>query len=132
MNATHKPEAPDDLDRMFSDFFKAQLKQPWPNAPLPPAAKPEPHRSAFAEVLGFLTKNRPQLTLAASVALALGAGLLLSNQFQPGDRPGRGPAPSGPSLFDGSDADGNKGVLPQIDKNKALDNGAKMDLGKIE
>ena len=33
MNATSPQNETDATDQLFSDFFKAQLKQPWPKAP---------------------------------------------------------------------------------------------------
>ena len=31
-------EPSDELDRLLSDFFKGELKKPWPKAPVPPGA----------------------------------------------------------------------------------------------
>lgn len=72
---------PDDLDRLLGDFFKAQLRHPWPNAPVPPAAAAEPServrvRPRAAETPAPARRDaaaRARFTLAASVALMLGA-----------------------------------------------------------
>jgi hypothetical protein len=124
-----KPEAPDELDKLFSDFFKAQLRQPWPNAPVASAAAPasEPKPATLAK--GRDGTARARLTLAASVALALGACWTLSNGLQPTERPnGTSPSPAPGMLQDGGAKD--TGVLPTIEKHKATgDNGGmKIDL----
>src|SRR5215468_8251064 len=91
-------ETQDDLDRLFSEFFKAQLKHPWPNAPVPAAsasAQPTEPSELRAARAADAPRNAPALarrdnsararfTLAASVALMLGACWYLSNGFQPG------------------------------------------------
>ena len=61
---------PDELDRKFSGFFKAQLPQHWPQAPVGKAEVPQ-HRAA-------LQFDKGRVTLAASVACLLGLGLALS------------------------------------------------------
>ena len=61
---------PDELDRKFSGFFKAQLPQHWPQAPVGHAEVPQ-HRAA-------LQFDKGRVTLAASVACLLGLGLALS------------------------------------------------------
>lgn len=136
-------DAPDDLDRRFSDFFKAQLKQPWPNAPLP-AARPAPPVEPAALVAARATERpqaaparrdssaRARVTLAASVALMLGTCWYLSDGFRPGARPATNPTPNGPSLFDGGGAHDDKGVLPEVEKIKAIGAPPKIDMGEIE
>lgn len=120
-------ESPEELDRLFSEFFKSQLKHPWPNCPVPASAEPAratPRRDSTA---------RARLTLAASVALMLGTCWYMSDGFRSGPRAVPEPNPSGSGLFNDSDAKGTKGgVLDTINKNKANDNGDKMDLGKFE
>lgn len=133
-------QPPDDLDRLFSDFFKAQLKQPWPNAPVPPTAvtpaEPASLVTARAEPPAAParrdTGTRARVTLAASVALMLGTCWYLSSGAQPGTRPAGAPQPNGPSLFDGSGANDNTGVLPQIEKNKAIGAPPKIDVTEID
>jgi hypothetical protein len=142
MNATlTKTETPDELDRLLSDFFKAQFNQPWPKAPTPAAAATEPSELVTARTASA-PRNEPaptrrdntaraRFTLAASVAVFLGASWLLSNGFQPGTQPV--PTPNGsPSMFD-KGVSKDQGILPTIQKNKALDNdgGFKMDPVKI-
>src|SRR5215213_8749196 len=97
-------ESSEELDRLFSEFFKAQLKHPWPNAPVPAsgAAKPAEPSELVTARTAETPRNAPaparrdnsaraRFTLAASVALMLGTCWYLSNGFQPGSRPGVGP-----------------------------------------
>lgn len=135
-------QPPDELDRLFSDFFKSQLKQPWPNAPVPPAAVARPAEPASlvtaraAEAPAAPARRdsgtRARVTLAASVALMLGTCWYLSSEVRPGSRPAGTPKPNGPSLFDGSGANDNTGVLPQIEKNKAIGAPPKLDVSEID
>ena len=39
MNA-NTPDHPDDLDRLLSDFFKSQMKKPWPAVRVPEPVEP--------------------------------------------------------------------------------------------
>lgn len=131
------PETPDELDRLFSEFFKAQLKQPWPNAPIPTASGATAEPSALVNSRAADSSRatapahrdntaRARFTLAASVALAIGACWFLSNGFQPSDRETGPTQKIGGMLPDGGAKD--QGVLPEIQKNKALDNpGVKLD-----
>lgn len=133
---------PDDLDRLFSDFFKAQLKQPWPNAPLPPVAAKSAQPAEPATLVTARAAEAPaaparrdsgaraRVTLAASVALMLGTCWYLSNGVQPGTRPAPAPKPNGPGLFEAGAND--TGVLPQIEKNKAIGAPPKIDMGEID
>ena len=142
------PETPDELDRLFSDFFKGQLKRPWPGAPTTSAAaQAEPSELAAARAADAprnLPSSAPQakgrngavrarFTLAASVALLLGTCWALSNGFQPGTRPTLAPGtPTERRMLKESGAH-DKGILPEIQKNKANDNGGlKIDAGKFE
>jgi hypothetical protein len=142
------PETPDELDRAFSEFFKAQLKQPWPKAPLPPGAtaKAEPSELAATRA-AEAPRNQPspasrdntaraRFTLAASVALMLGTCWYLSNGFEPGARPGQVPVTPGPSLLQNGGADGNKfAPLQKIGEDKAKETPVgppKIDMGKLE
>ncbi len=146
MNATTQPAAnPDELDRLFSDFFKSQLKRPWPNAPIPVAAAPAEPSGLVAGRTGETPRNRPspatrdntaraRFTLAASVALMLGTCWYLSNGFEPGARSGAPAAnPALPSMLNGADADGNKHLpLRTIEQDKAKEHGPKIDMDKFE
>lgn len=138
-------ESPDELDRLFSEFFKAQLRHPWPNAPVPAAtATPSEPSELVAARAADGPRNAPtaprrdgtaraRFTLAASVALMLGTCWYLSNGFQPGARPGQGNpnTPTGPGIFTNTDAN-DKGVLKGVQKAKTDANGGKMDMGKFE
>ncbi|MBM3983126.1 MAG: hypothetical protein FJ304_23210 [Planctomycetes bacterium] len=136
---------PDPLDHLFSDFFKAQLKQPWPKAPLAGggrAAEPSELAAARASdtpcnepapvARGRDNTARARFTLAASVAIALGATWFLSNGSETGPRGGT-PTKPGPGLFNKSDAKGTKGgVLDTINENKANGDAPKVDPNKFE
>jgi hypothetical protein len=142
-------DAPEDLDRMFAEFFKAQLKHPWPNAPVPgatSAAKSAEPSELVAARATEMTEPAPtaaprdntaraRLTLAASVALMLGTCWYLSNGYQPGSRPVQGtptPPVPGSGVFNGSGAN-DQGVLPEVKKIKAEERGGpKIDMGKFE
>ena len=89
----HSPQPPDELDRKFSAFFKAQLPQQWPQAPVG-QAEVSLHRTAPQF-------DKGRATLAASIACLLGLGLALS--YGP-TFPGRA-TPNG-GLLQNSDADG--------------------------
>lgn len=88
------PDTPDELDRLLSDFFKAQLKQPWPKAPLPPSAPVPIVPSELVSVRAYDADRRSlrsptdstaraRFTLAVSVALALGAAWLFTSSYEP-------------------------------------------------
>lgn len=146
MNANPLPNSPDALDALLSDFFKAQLKKPWPKAPLPEGARAaEPSELATARA-AEAPRNAPspqrdstaraRFTLAASVALLLGTGWFLADGFQPGPRPGANPVTGAPAhpLLPGSSADGDDHLpLKKIgeDKAKGNDGGLKIDLDGI-
>ncbi len=142
-HGTHGKSGAGDLDQLLSDFFKSQLKQPWPKAPVPVAhATVEP-----SELVATRTTESPRnapakfrdntararFTLAASVALLLGTGWLLTNGYEPGTRPAGCPTPaiSGPGMLSGGSADGDKHLpLKKMgeDKAKGNDGGIKIDL----
>jgi hypothetical protein len=122
-------EPADNLDRLFSDFFKSELKNPWPAAPATPASEPsvlvatrnartDAHRNQPMTAARD-TSSKSRYTLAASVALFLGTCWYLSNGFQPGDRPNLSPATngSGPSIKDVGA--GNPDVLKKLREDKA-------------
>jgi hypothetical protein len=119
------PNSPDDLDRLLSDFFKAQMKNPWPHAPLAQSAEPselatrtDAPRNEPAPARRDQTA-RAKFTLAASVALLLGTAFYMSDGYAPAARTGTQPAINAPSLFNGSDAKGTPGgVLDTISKDK--------------
>ena len=144
-------ETPDELDRLLADFFKAQLKRPWPGAPTPTATakSAEPSELAAARAAD-VPRNHPtparrdntaraRFTLAASVALMFGTCWYLSDGFQPGERPGQGtPVPAGPRLLPHGGASGtDHETLQKLQENKAKANdgnggGDKIDMGKFE
>ncbi len=68
MNAHSPQPSPDDLDRAFSQFFRAQVPAKWPAAPIPADAAPARAAGSW----------RVRLTLAASVAAMLAFGLAVS------------------------------------------------------
>lgn len=69
---------PDDLDQVFSRYFKAQLPSRWPVAPIPVHAAP-------AVPAARTGSWRTRLTLGASVAALLAVGFGLS--YGPGTVP---------------------------------------------
>jgi hypothetical protein len=153
-------ETSDELDQLFSDFFKGQLKQPWPNAPVPSSgASASTGAKASSEPSGLVASRaadsprnttpaphargrdstaRARFTLAASVALMLGTCWYLSNGYQPGTRSEQiVPTPGPPTLLQNGGASGTDDLrLKKIEEDKAkgiLDNGGtKMDAGKFE
>ncbi len=68
---------PDNLDRLFSAYFKEQVPQPWPPFRGTPVAA--------AEVRSTAAPSR--YVLAASAAALLGLGLYLSSGVQQSNRP---------------------------------------------
>lgn len=148
MNTTPTSAAPpDNLDRLFSEFFKAEMKHPWPKAPsTAPAARPaEPSELAALRAAGS-SRNEPapaakgrdhtaraRFTLAASVALALGATWFLSNGFEPAARQGNAPAQGTGPMLPGGSASGQDDLrLKEIENNKLKGDAPKMDPGKFE
>jgi hypothetical protein len=135
------PNSPDDLDRLLSDFFKAQMKNPWPNAPLAQTAepselatRPEAPRNEPAPARRDQTA-RAKFTLAASVAFLLGTAFYMSDGYAPTARPVAQPATNGtgPSLFKGSEAKGTPGgVLETISKDKGNGGAPKVDPSQFE
>lgn len=141
-----KPEKPDDLDRLLSEFFKSELKKPWPKAPGTGAPKSEPSELAAART-AEAPRNQPspsardntaraRFTLAASVALLLGTCWYLSNGFQPTASPGPAPSlPSTPKMLPVGGADGkNDPRLLKISEDNAKEPPVappKIDMGKI-
>jgi hypothetical protein len=149
---TNPPDrgAPDELDRLLSDFFKARLKHPWPDAPRPSAgfgaalATIGPSELATVRTASA-PRNRPaaagrdgiarsRFTLAASVALMLGTCWYLSDGAAPGPRPAPGPTSSGPALLSGATADGDSHQpLKVIRKDKATgDLGPAIDMDDLK
>jgi hypothetical protein len=78
---------------------------------------------------------RARFTLAASVALAVGACWFLSNGFQPGERPGQGTNGPKDTILNNGGASGTD-HLPlknmEADRAKGNNGGIKIDLGKEE
>jgi len=84
-----QPTLPHDpVDAALSDYFKSAMPKAWPAAP----RTAEPAGSVASR---SATGTRARFTLAASVALALGAGLWLSGGPQPATRP----VPAKPALL---------------------------------
>ena len=121
----------DSLDAMFSTFFKAQVKAPWPVAPAPSVLS-EPSSLAAARSAGVEAPrnepvstgrdagNKSRYTLAASVALLLGTCWTLSSGFQSADRPAPTAAPNGPSISYNPLTASDPDALTELRKEKAL------------
>lgn len=100
MNHESKPNPPDDLDRMLSAYFKAQVPHPWP-----------PFRGGPAEPAGLRSAAAPsRYVLAASAAALLGLGLYLSSGVQHPSAPAEH-ATQGTGLLKNATANG-KGLIP--------------------
>jgi hypothetical protein len=100
---------PDDLDRVFSRYFKAQLPAQWPAAPVPV------HTAPAVPVARTSGSWRNRLTLAASVAALLAIGFGVS--YGPG---------SGPSQPNGT-IDTSKTFAGPRDDGKGLGDHLKKD-----
>jgi hypothetical protein len=123
----HTPPSDESIDRLLSEFLKAQLPQPWPAAPATAASEPSvlvADRAGAAEAPRNQpaprdTTARSRFTLAASVALLLGTCWTLSNGFQAGDRPATGTNGNGPGIsLNGTTADGKDGLPGAVAKEK--------------
>jgi hypothetical protein len=130
MNQT--PTTPDfrvePIDSLLSDFFKAQLTQPWPAAPATTAsepsvlvasrnAAPESPRNQPAAVAARDASTKSRYTLAASVALLLGVCWYCADGYQPAERPAAG-TPTG-GMLDGAGAS-NPDALKNLREKNAV------------
>jgi hypothetical protein len=119
-----RAEPVDALDRLLSNYFKAQLKQPWPAAPQAPVVEPSSfvvERMARAEqplrkTATSDTNSRARYTLATSVALLLGTCWFVSDGFQPANRIDTLPAGGGVLSDAGA---GNPAVLEELKHDRA-------------
>lgn len=102
---TRIPNRPDDhVDRLYADYFRAQLPARWPNPPTPWA---DPARPATAASGDPASKSR--WALAASVALLIGTCWYLSGHISDGKRkPG----------FDPEGGAANSKLLKEFGKDK--------------
>ncbi|MBA4188776.1 MAG: hypothetical protein C0467_12325 [Planctomycetaceae bacterium] len=130
----------DSLDAMFSDFFKHQLKKPWPAAPVAPSVHSEP--STLAVARGSHTPETPRnqpvaanhdssskarYTLAASVALLIGTCWTLSNGFQTAERSATGNGSSGNPLNMNASTASDPAPLTELRKENATKGNNKND-----
>jgi hypothetical protein len=95
---TSSPDAPDEIDRAFSDYFKGQLPSSWPacraTAAVEPAKRVPDRDATWAS----------RATLVASVALLLGVGFYFAGNVMP-----TGPtAPGKGGRFDDATANGTE------------------------
>ncbi|HEY1189761.1 MAG TPA: hypothetical protein VGE74_19085 [Gemmata sp.] len=147
MNTNALQTPPDELDKLLSGFFKAQLKNPWPKAPSVAPVTPvvEPSTLATARAADAPRSvpvsvrdgtARARFTLAASVALLLGTGWFLADGFHPGARSGHEAAPGkrGGLFLPASGADGSEHLpLKKLGEDKAKGSGGiKVEIGGIE
>ena len=119
-------ESRDPLDGLLSDFFKAQLKKPWPAAPATPPMSTPSAAAAPSSAPTQTPQNQPaarrdssanaRYTLVASVALLLGTCWALSNGFHPADRPN---LPTVPNVVDPAGAS-DSDVLKELRKSNAI------------
>jgi hypothetical protein len=104
---------PDEMDRLFSAFFRQQLPKHWPAFDPGPLAEPVGPRASG-------NTGRSRATLAVSVAVLLGFGLFLSS----GPRPlpsANESQPGGPGLLKDASAKGpdlskRSQNTPEVDK----------------
>jgi hypothetical protein len=115
----------DDLDGLLTAFFRSELPSPWPGAPEPEEAEVivRPMPRARRPIWGS------RLALAASVALLLAGGWMLSGSFS--DTPGG----SGSPKIDGISADRDTGepsrrmkVVPSIQEQPGGNTGLRIDV----
>jgi len=74
---TSSPDAPDAIDRAFSDYFKGQLPTAWPACRATAAVEPA------KPVADRDTTWASRATLVASVALMLGVGFYFAGNVTP-------------------------------------------------
>jgi hypothetical protein len=94
MNRSSPQPSPDDLDRAFSQYFRAQMPARWPAPPVPADA---------ATVARTAGPWRTRLTLGASVAALLALGFAVSYGPALGH-----PKPQNHGIGSGDTADGDK------------------------
>jgi hypothetical protein len=122
---TENLEQRDPLDGLLSDFFKAQLKKPWPAAPATPPTSTPSAAAAPTAAPAQTPRNQPaarrdssanaRYTLVASVALLLGTCWAMSNGFQPAKLN----VPSGSNVVDPSGAS-DPDALKELRKSNAI------------
>jgi hypothetical protein len=77
---TRIPNRPEDeIDRLFTAYFRAEMPARWPNAPQPWAQTVQPAQSASAD-----PARKSRWALAASVALLIGSCWYLSGHVTDG------------------------------------------------
>jgi hypothetical protein len=91
-------QAPDGIDRVLHDYFRAEMPDPWPRLVLP---RPNP--------VVRRSRNWFRFALAASVSLALLGYWAVAGQF-PGDSPVNQLIPMPGSIGKNLDRPGHKGV----------------------
>ncbi len=102
---TRIPNRPDDeIDRLFTAYFRAEMPARWPNAPRPWAETVQPSLAASAD-----PARKSRWALAASVALLIGSCWYLSGHVTDGK------AKPGFNLDNGTSS---PAVLPKPDKAK--------------
>ena len=93
------PTEPDDIDQMFSAYFRQQLPKSWPTFQPTASAAPSGNRPASSA-------NRSRATLAIAAVALLAFALMLTSGFRPAPT---GTSPSHqPDLLGGAEADGSK------------------------
>jgi hypothetical protein len=93
------PPSPDDLDRAFSQYFRAQVPARWPAPPVPADVAASP-----AVARGGAGSWRVRATLGASVAALLALGFAVSY----GPSVGNSNKPTGDGLDKTGTANGDK------------------------
>jgi hypothetical protein len=101
----------EEIDRHLAAFFKAELPEPWPGPPEPAAAS-EPsmlvaERAAAENGASPVHRDhvrKSRYTLAAAVALLLGASWILTSGLPSSTRPANGGRGGAPDVLAPSDA----------------------------
>jgi hypothetical protein len=103
------PNRPDDeIDRLFTAYFRAEMPARWPNAPRPWAESAQPAPAAAGD-----PTRKSRWALAASVALLIGSCWYLSGHVTDGKaKPGFNPEGSTANLKQLKEMGKDKSKLP--------------------
>ncbi len=130
-----KCEPPDELDRLLSSYFQAQMRTPWPTAPEVSLSEPASLVAARATRLptgmpqsspvtpGVLTDSgrRARATLAVSIAMLFGTCWYLSSGIEPANPTAPLNRNASPGLninLNQGTADGKNGLPALIDQSR--------------
>ncbi|MBL8797324.1 MAG: hypothetical protein JNM56_25710 [Planctomycetia bacterium] len=110
-NLNQGGRTPDDLDGLLRSFFRSEMPDPWPTMKAPAAETP---------TLGWWSRSRSRLALAASVALLLIGSWLLSGSAPQYTAPVvNGPRDTSSGTADQSDLNGIRGKVEHLENKHA-------------